>query len=150
MPGPCLLCIMYIFNHCFIFLNKNCLLRCIRNIFLPLWVCCGSYSMYKESTSLNAFSDFFSFTILDLSTLDMIIIKTKKSYATSLLCAFLPTTQVESGSSLSIFINLSSIQIAVIVQLCEAWKWKIAATLFKKSIKWILYAHLYVKLSPPL
>ena len=46
----------------------------------------------------NVFNHFFPFLFLDLSTLDMTIVKTVRSCAISLLSAFLPTIQVELGS----------------------------------------------------
>lgn len=92
--------------------------------FLHLWVCCGGYSVFEENTSLSAFHNFCSFITSDLSALDTTITKTKRSHATSLLFAFLPATQVESGSSSPFLINLNSIQSAIIY--CPAmWSPKI-------------------------
>lgn len=145
LPDPYLLCTTFFHHCCTFFLNKNCLLKFIKNIFLPLWVCCSGYSVYEENTSLNAFNSFCFFITLDLSALDMTITKTKRNHATSLLFAFLPAAQVESGLSLLFLISLNSIQTAVIY--CSA-KWspktKCNSHIIKEWNGYYMYIHNYL------
>lgn len=55
--------------------------------------------MFHDGTFFKGVYDFLSFMFLDLSTLDMMIFKTKRSCPDTRPCVFLLTIQVGLGST---------------------------------------------------